>query len=91
MDLHADAHSPTPIRRLMAKASPNVIKRSGLPREQALPSIRALADFPGGDPTAVTRAIEDFKRSGYRPLRPRPAARQPLSSPGAPPGPRATG
>ena len=25
MDLHADAHSPTPIRRLMAKAPTNVI------------------------------------------------------------------
>ena len=87
MDLHADAHSPTPIRRPMAKALTNVIKRGGLPREQALPSIRALADSSGGDPNAVTRAIEDLKRRGYRPLRPRPVALQPLSSPGAPPGP----
>ena len=39
-------------------------KRGGLPQEQAWPSVRALADSPGGDPTAVTRAIED------RPLRP---------------------
>ncbi len=45
-------------------------KRGGLPQEQAWPSVRALADSPGGDPTAVTRAIEDLKRSGYRPLRP---------------------
>ena len=87
MDLHADAHSPTPIRRPMAKAPTNVIKRGGLPQEQALPSIRGLADSSGGDPNAVTRAIEDLKRSGYRPLRPRPAALQPLSSRGAPPGP----
>jgi len=70
MDPHADAHSPTPIRRLTAKAPTNVIKRGSLPREQALPSFRALADSPGGDPNAVTRAIEDLKRSGYRPLRP---------------------
>jgi DNA-binding transcriptional regulator YhcF (GntR family) len=70
MDLHADAQSPTPIRRPMAKAPTNVIKRGGLPREQALPSIRGLADSSGGDPNAVTRAIEDLKRRGYRPLRP---------------------
>jgi hypothetical protein len=70
MDPHADVHSPTPIRRLMAKAPTNVIKRGGLPREQALPSIRALAYSPGADPNAVTRAIKDLKRSGYRPLRP---------------------
>ena len=61
MDLHADAHSPTPIRRLMAKASPNVIKRGGLPREQASPSVQALADSPGGDPTAV--GIADLRSS----------------------------
>jgi DNA-binding transcriptional regulator YhcF (GntR family) len=91
MDLHADAHSPIPIRRLMAKAPTNVITRGGLPREQAWPSIRARADSPGGDPNAVTRAIEDLKRSEYRALRPRPAALQPSSSPGAPPGPRPTG
>ena len=47
MDLHADAHSPTPIRRLMAKAPTNVIKRGGLPREQALPSIRSAGRFSG--------------------------------------------
>jgi hypothetical protein len=87
MERHADAHSSTPIRRLMAKAPTNVITRGGLPREQAWPSIRALADSPGGDPNAVTRAIEDLKRSGYQPLGLRPAALQPLSSPGAPPGP----
>jgi hypothetical protein len=70
MDLRADVHSPTPIRRLMATAPTNVITRGGLPREQAWPSIGAPVDSPGGDPNAVTRAIEDLKRSGCRPLRP---------------------
>jgi DNA-binding transcriptional regulator YhcF (GntR family) len=91
MNLHADAHRPTPIRRPMAEAPMNVIKGGGLPRNPALPSIPELADFSGGNPNAVTRAIEDLKRSGYRPLRPRPVALRPLSSPGAPPVQRATG
>jgi hypothetical protein len=77
MDLHADAHSPTPIRRPMAKAPTNVIKGGGLPRSPVLPSSPELADSSEGDPNAVTRAIEDLKRSGYRPLRPRSAALQP--------------
>ena len=91
MDLHADAHSPTSIRRPMAKAPTNVIKGGGLPRSPVLPSIPELADSSGGVPNAMTRAIEDLKRSGYRPLRPRPTALQPLSSPGAPPGPTRRG
>ena len=70
MNLHLDAHSPTSIRRPVVEPLTNVIEGGGLPREQALPSIRARADSPGGDPNAVTRAIEDLKRSGYRPLRP---------------------
>jgi DNA-binding transcriptional MocR family regulator len=87
MDLHVGAHSPSPIRRLLAEPLTNVIEGGGLPRSPALPSIPELADSSGINPNAVTRAIEDLKRSGYRPLRTRPAALQPLSMPGAPPGP----
>jgi DNA-binding transcriptional MocR family regulator len=82
MDLHLDAYSPTSIRRPVVEPRTNAIEGGGLPRSPALPSIWELADSSGANPNAVTRAIEDLKRSGYRPLHPRPAAPQPLSSPG---------
>jgi DNA-binding transcriptional MocR family regulator len=84
MDLHLDTHSPTPIRRPGAEPLTNVMDGGDLPRSPALPSIPELADSSEITPNAVTRAIEDLKRSGYRPLRPRPAALPPLSrsSPG---------
>jgi uncharacterized membrane protein YeaQ/YmgE (transglycosylase-associated protein family) len=84
MDLHQDTHSPTPIRRRGAEPRTNVIEGGDLPRSPALPSIPELVDSSEITPNAVTRAIEDLKRSGYRPLRARPAALPPLSrsSPG---------
>ena len=83
MDLYVDAHSPTPIRRSVAGPRTNVIEDGGLPRRPTLPSIRELAGSSGINPNAVTRAIEDLKRSGHRPLHPRPAVPQPSSIPGA--------
>ena len=83
MNLHLDAHSPTSIRRPVVEPLTNVIEGGGLPLRPGLWSIWELADSSGANPNAVTRAIEDLKRSGYRPLHPRPAALQPLSFPGA--------
>ena len=40
-------------------------RRGGVPRDQALPSIRELAGFLGINPNTVARAIEDLKRSGH--------------------------
>jgi hypothetical protein len=64
MRLHADAHSPIPIRREPTEPVKYVVEGSGGPR--ALPSGRALGGFL--DPNSITRAIEDLGRSGYRPL-----------------------
>jgi hypothetical protein len=89
MDLHLDTHSPTPIRRPGAEPLTNVFEGGDLPRSPALPSIPELVDSSEITRNAVTRAIEDLKRSGYRPLSPRPAALPPLS--GSSPGPSAPG
>ena len=78
MDLHLDTHSPTPIRRRGAEPLTNVIEGGDPPRSPALSSIPELVDSSEITPNAVTRAIEDLKRSGYRPLRPRPAVLPPL-------------
>jgi DNA-binding transcriptional regulator YhcF (GntR family) len=74
MRLSVDAHGPIPVRSQLTDQLKHVIEGGGLPRSPARPSIRALADSPGGDPSPVTRAIEDLKRSGYRPLRSCPGA-----------------
>jgi GntR family transcriptional regulator len=63
--LHVDAHSPIPIRWQLAEQLKHVIEGGGVPRDQALPSIRELAGFLGINPNTVARAIEDLKRSGY--------------------------
>jgi hypothetical protein len=55
----------------------DVVESDGFPPSAALSSIPELADAWGISLNAVTRAIEDLGRSGYRPLRPRPAALQP--------------
>ena len=80
MDLHVDAHSPTPIRRPEAEPLTDVIEGGGVPRSPALP--RRL-DGVGITPNAVVRAIEDLQRSGYRPLHARRAAPEPSSIPRA--------
>jgi GntR family transcriptional regulator len=63
--LHVDAHSPIPIRWQLTEQLKHVIEGGGVPRDQALPSIRELAGFLGINPNTVARAIEDLKRSGY--------------------------
>jgi GntR family transcriptional regulator len=63
--LRVDAHSPIPIRWQLAEQLKHVIEGGGVPRDQALPSIRELAGTLGINPNTVARAIEDLKRSGY--------------------------
>jgi GntR family transcriptional regulator len=63
--LRVDAHSPIPIRWQLSEQLKHVIEGGGVPRDQALPSIRELAGFLGINPNTVARAIEDLKRSGY--------------------------
>lgn len=50
-----------------------------LPRHQGLPPVRALTGVESANADPVARAIEDFGRSGYRPLQPRPMAPDPAS------------
>jgi GntR family transcriptional regulator len=90
MRLRVDAHSPIPIRWQLSEQLKHVIEAGGVPRDQALPSIRELAGFLGINPNTVARAIEDLKRSGYvearrgkgvfvasaLPVRPPPAPRE---------------
>jgi GntR family transcriptional regulator len=63
--LRVDAHSPIPIRWQLSEQLKHAIEGGGVPRDQALPSIRGLAGFLGINPNTVARAIEDLKRSGY--------------------------
>ena len=70
MHLQMDTHSPLPIGRQLAEQLEHVIEGGGVPRDQTGPSIREQAGFPAINPNTVARAIEDLKRSGYRPLHP---------------------
>jgi GntR family transcriptional regulator len=63
--LRVDARSPIPIRWQLSEQLKYVIEAGGVPRDQALPSIRELAGFLGINPNTVARAIEDLKRAGY--------------------------
>ena len=65
MPLRVDAHSPIPIRWQLTEQLKHVIEGGGVPRDEALPSIRELAGFLGINPNTVTHAIEDLKRSGH--------------------------
>jgi DNA-binding transcriptional regulator YhcF (GntR family) len=65
MSLQVDAHSPIPIRRQLTEQLKHLIEAGGVPRDQALPSIRELAGFLGINPNTVARVIEDLQRSGY--------------------------
>ena len=65
LDLRVDAHSPIPIRRQLTEQLKHAIEGGGVPREQALPSIRELAGFLAINPNTVARVIEDLKQSGY--------------------------
>jgi DNA-binding transcriptional regulator YhcF (GntR family) len=71
MTLRMDAHSPIPIRRQLTEPLTHVIEGGGVPRDLALPCIPEFAGFADTNPSTVARVIEDLKRSGYRPLRPR--------------------
>src|SRR5437879_1896247 len=65
MNLAVDAQSPIPIRRQLTEQLKHVIESGGVPREQALPSIRELAGFLGINTNTVARVVEDRKQSGY--------------------------
>ncbi len=65
LDLRVDAHSPIPIRRQLTEQLKHVIEAGGVPRDQALPSIRELAGFLGINPNTVARVIDDLKQSRY--------------------------
>jgi GntR family transcriptional regulator len=64
-DLKVDGHSPIPIRRQLTEQLRHAIEGGGVPRDQALPSIRELAGFLGVNPNTVARVIDDLKQSGY--------------------------
>jgi GntR family transcriptional regulator len=65
MNLQVDARSPIPIRRQLTEQLKRVIESGGVPRDQALPSIRELAGFLGINTNTVARVIDDLKQSGY--------------------------
>src|SRR5882724_11513105 len=65
MNLKVDGHSPIPIRLQLMEQLRHAIEGGGVPRDQALPSIRELAGFLGVNPNTVARVIDDLKRSGY--------------------------
>jgi GntR family transcriptional regulator len=65
VNLKIDGHSPIPIRRQLTEQLKHAIERGGVPRDQALPSIRELAGVLGINPNTVARVIEDLKQSGY--------------------------
>jgi GntR family transcriptional regulator len=63
--LKIDVRSPITIRRQLSEQLKHLIEGGGVPREEALPSIRELAGFLGINPNTVARAVEDLKRSGH--------------------------
>ena len=65
LSLRIDTRGPIPIRRQLTEQLKHLIEGGGVPREEALPSIRELAGFLGINPNTVARAIEDLKRSGH--------------------------
>lgn len=65
LKLSVDARSPIPIRRQLTEQLKHVIEAGGVPRDEALPSIRELAGFLGINANTVARVIEDLKLSGY--------------------------
>jgi DNA-binding transcriptional regulator YhcF (GntR family) len=70
MHRQVDAHSPIPIRRQLTAPRKHVIEGGSTPRNQALPSPRELVGFLGINPNTRVHAIDELKRSGYRPLLP---------------------
>jgi DNA-binding transcriptional MocR family regulator len=84
MHQQVDVHSP--IRWQLTAPRNHVTEGGRAQPNQVLPSIRELVGYLGIDPNTRVRAIEDVKRSGYRPLLPLTAA-APSSIPRVPPGP----
>jgi hypothetical protein len=80
LNLNVDAHDSIPICWWGAEPGTDLIERVDLPRVPARP--RELGGV-GITSNAVARAIEDLKRSGYRPLHARLAAPGPSSIPRA--------
>jgi DNA-binding transcriptional regulator YhcF (GntR family) len=71
-----DTSNPIPVRRPLAEQFEPATEGVGVRPAQALPSGRELAGFL--DPNMITRAIEELKRSGYRPLHAGPEAPESL-------------
>ena len=63
--LRVSGGSPIPIRWQLVEQLKHLIEGGGVPRDQALPSIRELAGFLRINPNTVARAIEDLKRTGH--------------------------
>jgi DNA-binding transcriptional MocR family regulator len=89
MHRQVDAQSSIPIRRQLTEPREHVIEGGGAPRNQALPGIRELVGVLGINPNTREHAIEDLKRSGYRPLFPL-TVRRARPSRGCPQAPGAT-
>ena len=57
--LHADAHSPIPIRWQLAEQAKHGIEGGGVSHDRPLPRTRERAGFLDINPNTVKRAIED--------------------------------
>ena len=82
MNAPFDLHVPVPILQPVAGSRLRVIAGEGLPRGPSLTGLRERSDSSGVTSNPVTRAIEDLKGSGYRPLHPAPARPRRASMPG---------
>jgi DNA-binding transcriptional MocR family regulator len=89
MHRQVDAQSPIPIRWQLTAPRKHLTGDGSAQRNPALPSIREVVGLLGINPNTRVRAIEDLKRSGYRPLLPLTAA-APSSIPRVPPAQGAT-
>jgi GntR family transcriptional regulator len=68
-DLAVAGSRPIPMRRQLATQLEHVLAGGGVPRDQALPSIRALAGFLGVGQRTVALVMGDLKRGGYLEVR----------------------
>ena len=82
-----DAHSPIPIRRQLTEPRKHVIEGGSAPRNQALPSIRALAGFSAS--IRIRRARHRGSQAEWVPAA-SPLTAAPSSIPRVPPAPGAT-
>ena len=77
-----DAHGPIPARSQLTDQLKQVIEGGGGLRDQAGFASGRWPVASGSNPNLAARAIEDLKRSGYRPLHPCPKAPRALVHPG---------